>query len=431
MATTRPSRKRGQEQDDPRQARNKADNKMAIQATVACVVLLGLVFTLVSLGRGGDEPKPKPEARPDPIMIDGPDRVRKPSELSDVPITLAQEFLIGLGNDDQGKIDALVWWDRLFEQKELESKREEKDRYANLDDEGKAKLRDRFMLMVMDPDYQQIVRDFALKKLTAGTFTWDRADIGADYGNVQMNIEDRDGKSLLVFNIRTEIRPGFDTINDAQNRKAWAIVGIDHEVKNRINELGQRVRSTKKDFVEELYAADRREEKKKKRRNAAGPPEADPKLVDWLEGMSDSTKSDIEKLCADTVQMDDPRAGIRARADLVDRGKVAIPGILRAISQLDYEEDRDDVLKTFQLVQVLREITGKQFNYRPETTTMGFGQGGMTRSTPEERRKAIRRWFGCWEANKDTWTKKSDEPEPESWEEMLGEDEDGGDKDKK
>ena len=48
----------------------------------------------------------------------------------------------------------------------------------------------------------------------------------------------------------------------------------------------------------------------------------------------------------------------------------------------------------------------------------------------EERRKAVRRWFGWWETNKATWTKRVDEPEPESWEELTGEEEEDGKKDK-
>ncbi|MCB9833690.1 MAG: hypothetical protein H6807_14595 [Planctomycetes bacterium] len=441
MATTRPSRRRGQDQDegrrrgrekvDPRQAKNSADNKLALQATIACVVLLGIVFTLVVLGKGDPTPGPaKPEAREDPIQLEGPNRIRKPEEQSKIPIKLANQFLIGLGSDDQERIGKLIWWDRLFAQKEMESKRAEKDRYANLDDDAKAAMRDRFLLMVMDPDYEKIVSEYALKKLTAGTFTWDIADIGADYGNVRMRIEDNDEKTLLVFDIRTEIKPGFDTVRDAQNDAAWAIVGIEHEVHNRVNALGQRVRPAKKDYVEELYAADRREDRKKRRRASAGPPEADPVLVDWLEGTSDSTKTDIERLCAQTIQEDDLRAAMNARDDLINRGKIAIPGILRAMSQLDYEEDSGEIKQTFFLIQVLREMTGKQFNFRPDTTTMAFGQGGMTRSTPEERRKAVRRWFGWWETNKATWTKRVDEPEPESWEELTGEEEEDGKKDK-
>ena len=53
-----------------------------------------------------------------------------------------------------------------------------------------------------------------------------------------------------------------------------------------------------------------------------------------------------------------------------------------------------------------------------------MGMGGMTRATPEERVRAVRRWFGWWKVSGPTWTKKAPSEEEETWED-LDKDDDG------
>ena len=141
-------------------------------------------------------------------------------------------------------------------------------------------------------------------------------------------------------------------------------------------------------------------------------------MVEWLEGMGESSKVQIEGLVADLVQTKDFRKSDVARATLTDRGKPAIPGLLRALSQLDIEEDKEEVAQAFQIIQTLREITGQNFNFRPMMTAQAFGMGGMTRATPAERIKAVRRWYGWWEVKGPKFTEKEKVKEPESWDDL-------------
>jgi len=62
-------------------------------------------------------------------------------------------------------------------------------------------------------------------------------------------------------------------------------------------------------------------------------------------------------------------------------------------------------------VQALREITGHHFGYEPGAAPMP-GMSVAT-ATPEERERAVRRWFGWWKHNKRSFTGREEPPPDE------------------
>ncbi len=431
MASRRPARRNSRSgnkskkdaQLSAREQMNKNDNKMAMQILGGCLVGALLIFGMFMMS---DDPQPekRKERRRGPTEIIGDNR---PSPLveSVVPIWLAERFMIALASEDEEAVSKLMAWDLLFGKIDSLNNRQPGERYADLDAAAKKKMQARYLEKVIDPDFAQLIRDNALEDLKEGIFM-NTNDIGDDYGNVNMMVEDSRGRPKLLIQVKTQLLPGMHTVRDAKNREAWGIVTILHQLQGQVNSEGTKIRMRKKDFAENLF----KKKKKRKKRRPAGPPEADPSQVEWPEGMGQGTKSQIESQVAALIQDDDFRKADQAKFALMDRGKAAIPGLLRAMSQLDFEEDKSDVAKSFQIIQTLREITGMNFNFRPMMTKQGLGMGGMTRATPEERVKAVRRWYGWWEVNKKTWTKKVAPKEPESWDDLV-EDEDKDKKKKK
>ncbi len=384
-----------------------------------CVVGFLLIFGIFQLSK--DEPKPKKKEEPAPVSNIVGDTRERPAEMSDVPVWLARQFMIALANEDEDKIEELMAWDLLFAKIDDLNNRQPGERYRDLDQEGKQALRDKYITKVMDPDFTTIIREYALDSLMDNTFD-STSDVGIDYGNVDIMVEDSRGRPKLLMQIKSQLKPGKDTVRDAQNRSAWGIVTVLHQIQGKVNAAGQKVRTRRKNFADDLYAKKKKKKAKKKRH--AGPPEADPKLVDWPEGMSAATKSKIESQVADLIQDDDFRRAREAKDLLMERGKPAIPGLLRALSKLDFEEDKDEVAQAWQIIQTLREITGLNFNFRPMMTRLALGMGGMTRATPEERLKAVRRWFGWWEKNAKTWKGKKIVDDARTWDDLVPKDKD-------
>ncbi len=428
MASRRPGRRNNRRkskkeaQVSAREQINKNDNKMAMQILGGCIIGFLVIFGLFSLS--DKEPvKKKERTVSGPIEVVGGDNRPTPKKKSLVPIQLAEKFLLALANEDETAINDLMAWDVLFAKVDDLNNRQVGERYKDLDDAAKKKLRNKYIDKVMDEDLASLVREFAQEDLLDGKFIPENINIGIDYGNVDMLIEDAKGRPKLMIRVKSSLLPGYHTVRDVANLEAWGIVTIQHQLQGKVTATGVKMRMRNKNPIDDIY----KKPKKKRVRRPAGPPEEKPSLVDWPKGMSDATKSKMESQVATLTQTDNFRSANDAKFAMIDRGKAAIPALLRSLSQLDFEEDNAEIAKAFQIIQTLREITGLNFNFQPAQTRQGFGAGGMTRSTPEERLKAVRRWFGWWKVNKSSWTKKIEAKDPESWDELIGE----TDKDKK
>lgn len=419
MAQRRPTRGQGRRvnpKERVRQGQEEKQNKAAIQAVVIGVVVLGIFMGLVALAGSSDDGEPKVDRKrrektggATAGLADM--RTEKPTEESEVPMWLASQFMIALGEDDPDRAADLFWWDKLFELIDEQNNIDTELRYANVTDEEKQKRQDKYLLKVFDPDYVDCVAENLLEGLVDGSrvrTAWGTYDIEAEWGNVSYKCTDEiTDENLLEVLVRTQLLPGHDAIRDAQNKDAWKIVGLRHESRIKLGRSGKRVIKRRKDFGEGFYKKPR----KKKKRGPVGPPEATPAVVDWLNGTSSEMQARVNGLVVKLNDDNDVRGAVGARDELIEIGKTALPGVLSAIATMDYKEA--DASKVFQLVQVLQEVTGHRIDYRPASTRQGFGMGGMTKQTPEERERAIRRWFGWWETTGLTWVPGEKAPEEE------------------
>lgn len=422
MAARRPSRQ-SQKRSDPRanmrREQDKQDNKQAMIYIGGGLVAVLMIVIFMMVG-GDDSPPPKKDKKDNrPAYADLGQTYSSPTVDSGVPIWLSEQFLIALAKDDDVEFEKLVHWKTLFSRLDAKNNRDPKERYEFLEEADQRVLRDKFITKVMEPDFAEIVADKLLPYILDKSATWESARIEADYGNVVWTIKDPRDRKILEIIVKTELVPGFDAARDVNNKEAWTIVDVQYQAWSRTEE-GVRKRHVPKSMADGFY---KKKKKKKKKRTWTGPPEADPALVQWPESTVQSDRSDIDKLCNKTLDQRNPRDSDLARNQLMEKGRIVIPGILNALVPLDHTEDRNQIMGAWQLVQILREITGKSFGYAPLSSGMGFGQGGMTRATPEERVKAIRRWFGWWTVDAPKWDgKKYSGKEPETWEE-LGEEE--------
>ena len=123
MAQRRPTRgQRGRvnPKERVRQGQEDKQNKAATQAVVIGIIVLAVFMGLVAVaGSSDDDPKPDRKNRRERTggATAGLEdmRTEKPSEESEVPMWLASQFMIALGEDDPDRAAELFWWDKLFE----------------------------------------------------------------------------------------------------------------------------------------------------------------------------------------------------------------------------------------------------------------------------------------------------------------------------
>ncbi|MCA9322143.1 MAG: hypothetical protein KDB53_15485 [Planctomycetes bacterium] len=383
-----------------REGQDKADNKMAMQVTIGSIVALVLVFGFLAMSGGDDDatPERRKKDRDGSLTAGIPDgRVERPDQASQLPYKLACKLMLAIANSDTETLDEIVWWDKLFDRIQSANNIDEERRYDRQDEAGKAQLRGMFALQVFEPDYITIIRDNMLDDLLAGKPHLDeRINVEGDYGTVIMRVKDRlTGEKALDVSVMSELLPGYDPIRDAQNPSAWRVVAVSHEQYGRVNDQGQRIRSKSKDFGDQVFA---KPKKAKRKKGSSGPPESEPHLIDWHPDFKPEDREAVTKMVAQLIDLSNPREGDAARDGLIERGYQSVPSVLNALISLDHSENVEDTQKGWQLVQVLREVTKRNFGYGPANTGLGFGMGGMTRATPEERLRAVRRWFGWWDA---------------------------------
>ena len=211
-------------------------------------------------------------------LMDIPDtRIKGPDQESEIPLLLAKRFMIHLANDDADKIGELIWWERLFERSDGKNNRDEDQLYVNLDEGRQENLREKYLIMAVDPDYSELIREHILDELMMDDISqlWNTNTVEPDYGNISIVVKDDVDRKLLEILIKSELLPGFDPVKDAQNEAAWKIVEVLHQQFGKLED-GKRKYSRRKDFSEEIYKKPKR---KKKSRGTGGPPEADPNPV--------------------------------------------------------------------------------------------------------------------------------------------------------
>lgn len=127
--------------------------------------------------------------------------------------------------------------------------------------------------------------------------------------------------------------------------------------------------------------------------NVAKIPEAEPAPVDWLPNTSDETKLIFRAKLKLILDRSKPADSTRAIQDLAEFGKQMVPGLLNELVAVDFRSE-EGVRIGFDLDRTLNLITGLE---------MGYDVANMSKTLPpaQARQRAVRRWFGWWEGNKD------------------------------
>ncbi|MEE9391902.1 MAG: hypothetical protein V3W41_05305 [Planctomycetota bacterium] len=422
MAARRPAIRR--KSPDRGDSSKNRDNALALKVSLGALLFVGFIF-MVIYALGEDKPKkpknsnPSDNYRTPKLDHGGKDRPRKPGEESTLPEKLAGQFMTALATDDSSIMSKIISWDYLFRRIAGENNWGEKRRYANLDEAGKRKLINDYLFEIMDEEYIEVVQKFFIEDFNKGLIPPNRDVVRGDYGLVGFLVKDDRNRKMIQINLTSELLDGYDELIDAQNPKAWRITRVQHEQFRQLKTGGSK-KSRKKDFGAKLG-----KEKRKRKPRFVGPPEADVTPVPWPIASGEAERKRVNELIVATLDEGNIRKANQSRDEMIQIGKLAIPGVLNAIAALDHSE-KTDMKKAWVLIQALREMTNKSFRYTPGNSRQGLGMGGMTKGTPEERTKSLRQWFGWWKVEGATWVKKDIDYNEKSWDELKKDEENEG-----
>ncbi len=110
-------------------------------------------------------------------------------------------------------------------------------------------------------------------------------------------------------------------------------------------------------------------------------------------------KSKIEGLCSKLADLSQTKEATKAKRELANLGKPAIPALLNLIVGHEELATKDDQMIVNNAVAVLKDITQEDLGYAPG----GIG-GTMSGDIKKENVDALMRWFGWWRDHKKSWT---------------------------
>jgi hypothetical protein len=131
---------------------------------------------------------------------------------------------------------------------------------------------------------------------------------------------------------------------------------------------------------------------------------AEPAPVEPVPGTSAALTSTIEQHIGVLIDPEETTGASRARRELADIGKPAIPFLLNGLVGLDLA-DPEDVRTAAKLTEALRDVTGQDFVIMP-----GSNEASMTGEGNADNEQCRRRWFGWWRDSKNTFEERVDDP---------------------
>lgn len=134
--------------------------------------------------------------------------------------------------------------------------------------------------------------------------------------------------------------------------------------------------------------------------------EADVAKVPLPPGISASTAASIEAALGDLKDLDATVKANRSRQALVKIGKPAIPYLLNALADVDFNDEKHLLVGT-RIADALGDITGVTYAIAP-----GGVEGSMIGARREDNERNRRRWFGWWRDNGGTFTARPAAEDP-------------------
>lgn len=119
--------------------------------------------------------------------------------------------------------------------------------------------------------------------------------------------------------------------------------------------------------------------------------------VALVDGTGSGTVRDVETHIAKLVDPASTRGARDALKELTIIGKPAVPVLLNKMVGKDLKS-QTDVFYCHQIIQALRDISGKRFGFEPQV-----GEEMLTAGAAADQEIALRRWFGWWKVNAKTF----------------------------
>ena len=126
--------------------------------------------------------------------------------------------------------------------------------------------------------------------------------------------------------------------------------------------------------------------------------ERDPEPLGHLEDTPAELRTRIDSLIATMIDLELTREATKARNDLIEIGKPAIPRLLTKLYEIPLDTE-DQSIQVNQVVTALRGITDQYFGYEPSEIV-----GSAAGTTKERRDSSIRQWFAWWYRKQDKFT---------------------------
>jgi hypothetical protein len=128
-----------------------------------------------------------------------------------------------------------------------------------------------------------------------------------------------------------------------------------------------------------------------------GQPTAPLKPVPLVKGTSSATTAQIRSWISVLTDPEQTRKARDAQTELLFVGKPAIPILLNSLLDKDLNRP-ENVFSCHQVIQALRELTGQRFGFEPQV-----GERILTAASADDQKRALRKWFGWWRVNAETF----------------------------
>ncbi len=386
-------------------SRDAADQRTMKTLLIVCGGVLAVVGLIVALTKGGGGAPLDPHYVP-PTPAPAPTAPKRPVvPISTHPERVAVSFLRALSRGEKADIERLFDVDMYYLAWDGPGKNNTPDpqRFDRLPKEEQDKRRALAHELIMDPELAQALGADALIKWDHTPFTWSYPPaIGPDNGKFDLNVRDEATKPLVSVTVTVRLRAGKDASADGDKLDSWCVSWVEW----RWNQSTLKIAAKDKRAMDPIEERRKDLERKAMAGKPRGPVEADPVAVSEVPGTGPTQKSTIEDSLR--VLLDPGSSGPKyhgARDQLINLGRISIPFLLNYLVGKNHADNDEDIKNSFTVIQVLDEITGLgRFGYEP---TQAKDRGvGVTTATGEDRNTAVRRWFGWWSKNHQTWSGK-------------------------
>lgn len=392
-------------------SRDRHDQKTAVKLVVACSLALLLIAGLIAVAGSTDSGTSVQDGsratRRSNRRTELPENYARtdlgksinPEEVSRHPPVITRDFVTAMANGDRETIKELFLFGAYFKRADLRFRNEE-ERYHGGSEGRQAELRDLVVTELLDPFLVEVLKKHMVPQMEAGEdWVWKAKEVDRKSAGMRILCKDEENKDLLMLDVELALKEGM-TEQDAMTQEAWGVKKVSLKwMQETIAATGDQKR------FRGLGVETQKKREAQARAGNKGPAEATPSVQNAVPGTSGEQGAIIEGHVRALI--DEGTSGpdyFKAQDALKEAQKMAIPFLLNELVDRDHGENEADIMAAHKCILVLREITGMAFGYAPGKARMRMQS--MASATPEERRQAVRRWFGWWKYNRTSWTKK-------------------------